>query len=167
MKNVWIVAAICVFAFGFQAAHRTDFSGKWKLDQKKSKNLPSSFHSVEKYVLAVRQSADSLVAVATMTGSGQTVSLPPMVIAFDGKEIHSDDSLRLVQRWSSAEWTSTGTKLLVHRRTIMRTPGREEHSSQTDVWTLKNASTLIVKVSQKFETGDSTHIEERVYRRIK
>ncbi len=167
MRNMWIVVMLGLCAVGFQTAHRSDFSGKWKLDQKKSKNLPSSFHSVQRYVMTVQQNADSLVAIATMTGSGQTVTLPPMTYIFDGKELYTNDSLRSVQRWTSAEWASTGTKLIVHKRTILKTPVREDHSTQTDVWALRNSSTLIVTVSQKFETGDSTHSEERVYRRVK
>ncbi len=167
MRNLWIVIMACFFAVGFQTAHKTDFSGKWKLDQAKSKNLPSSFHKVQRYVMQVTQNADSLVAVATMTGSGQTVTLPPMTYTFDGKEVYTNDSLRSVKRWTSAVWTSPGTKLLVHKRTILRTPIREEHSTQTDAWWLRNASTLIITVSQKFDTGDSTHSEERVYRRVK
>jgi hypothetical protein len=168
MKRICIIIAVAsIVLVGFQMPKRSNFSGSWKLDLKKSKNLPASFKNIEKYIFVVTQSADSLVGVATMVGSGQEVTLPPMAYVFNGREEYTEDSLRFVKRWSRAEWATTGTKLIIHKRSIQGAMGHEQKSTQTDVWELKNLSTLLLTVTQKFETGDSTHNEQRVFRKVK
>jgi hypothetical protein len=162
-----IIAVACIVLVGFQTSKRTNFSGNWKLDLKKSKNLPASFKNIEKYTFAVTQTTDSLVGVATMAGSGQNVTLPPMTYLFNGKEEYTEDSLRFVKRWSRAEWATTGTKLIIHKRTVQGAMGKEQKSTQTDVWELKNLTTLLLTVTQKFENGDSTHNEQRVFHKVK
>jgi hypothetical protein len=168
MKRISIIIAVaCIALVGFQMSARTNFSGTWTLDLKKSKNLPVSFNSIESYTFVITQNADSLVGIATMVGASQKVTLPPMRYLFNGREEYTEDSLRFVKRWSRAEWATTGTKLIIHKRSIQGSSGHEQRSTQTDVWQLRNRSTLILNVTQKFETGDSMHNEQRVFHRVR
>ncbi|HUN66035.1 MAG TPA: hypothetical protein VMW43_08020 [Bacteroidota bacterium] len=165
--TITFLAALWFVLAGFQTVRHSNFSGTWKLDLKKCKNLPPSFRSIEKYTFVVTQSDDSIVGVATMVGSGQEVTLPPMIYLLSGKEEYSEDTLRFVKRWSRSEWATTGTKLIIHKRSIQGQKGKEQTTTQTDVWELKDRSTLLMTLTQKFEKGDSTHSEQRVFRRVR
>ena len=161
----WVIICVCVM--GFQTVHKTDFSGSWKLDLKKSKNLPAAFKNVDRYIMEVQQNTDSLVAVVQMEGMGQKTSLPPLVCVFAHKEDYTEDTLRLAKHWISSEWTSTGTKFIVHKKNVLQVAQSEQRSTETDVWMLKNRSTLIISVTQKLEKDGSTKSEQRVFHRVK
>ncbi len=167
MKHILFLLMAATAALGFQTAHRTDFSGKWQLDLKKSKNLPDAFQHVDKYVMTVTQNPDSLVASVKMEGNRQSTSLPPLVCVFGKKEDFTEDTLRLAKHWISSEWTSTGTKLIVHKKNVLKISGVEERSTETDVWQLKNRSTLVLLVTMKYEKDGSTRSEQRIFHRVK
>jgi len=167
MKQFLILLLACVFSLGFQMPHRTDFSGKWRLDLKKSKNLPDAFKHVSRYVMDIRQNDDSLVSLVSMEGMGQSTSLPPFVCVFGHKDDYTEDTLRLAKHWISSEWTTTGTKLIVHKKNAVQISGVEQTSTETDVWQLNNRSTLILHVTMKYEKDGSSRSEERIFHRTK
>lgn len=167
MNRILGLLLVCAAVMGFQTAHQTDFSGRWSLDLKKSKNLPEAFRNVNRYVMNVTQDNDSLVAAVTMEGKGQKTSLPPLVCIFAHKEDYTEDTLRLAKHWISSEWTTTGTKFIVHKKNAVRISQVEQRSLETDVWMLKSRSTLLIEVTQKFEKDGSTRNEQRIFHRIK
>ncbi len=158
---------VCAAAMGFQTARRSDFSGTWKLDLKKSKNLPAAFQSVEGYTMKVTQDDDSLVAVVQMEGSGQKTSLPPLVCRFGHKDDYTEDQLRFAKHWISSEWTAPGTKLIVHKKNALTLGGKVQNSTETDVWQLKNKSTLQISVTVKSDEDGTVRSEQRIFHRAK
>jgi len=167
MKRMLLVCLFCACSMGFQSLHRTDFSGHWRLDLKKSKNLPDAFKHVERYTMEVSQNSDSLVSNVQMQGMGQSTSLPPLVCVFAHKEDYTEDTLRLAKHWISSEWTSTGTKFIIHKKNALQVAGLEQRSTETDVWSLKNRSTLVITVTQKMEKDGSSRNEQRIFHRVK
>jgi len=159
-----IVVALFLTAFQMKVA---DFSGKWKLDLKKSKNLPASFKSVDSYTMELSQTPDSMVEERVMKGAGQVVDFPPTVYKFDGAEVFREDTLRGSKRWIRSSWTTTGQKLIVTSRIGLRQRSGEQRLTETDVWQLGKSRTLLLLVTQKFEGTDSTHSEERVFHRMR
>jgi len=164
MKKGVMIILLIVVSFGFGERH-ADFSGKWSLNLRKSKNLPASFKNVKSYSMDVEQAGDSVVVAIVFEGGGQRVELPPTIYAFDGKERYREDTVRLSQRWITSSWTTTGQKLIVTSRVIQR-QGGERRYRQTDIWELTNRNTLRVHVTQEFEGNDSTFSEQRLFHRL-
>lgn len=165
MKYTVGVMLIGLCMMGLQE-QRADFSGKWKLDKKSSKDLPESFKSVDSYILSVTEATDSMVMQPTMTGAGQTFKLPPTIYRFDESEVYREDKERGSQRWIKANWTSTRQKLIVTNRVIQKQGNNEQHYTQTDVWQFGKKNTLLILITQKFEKNDSMHTERRYYHRM-
>ena len=159
-----MIILLIVVLFGFGERH-ADFSGKWSMNLRKSKNLPPSFKNVKSYSMDVEQAGDSVVVAIVFEGGGQRVELPPTIYAFDGKERYREDTVRLSQRWITSSWTTTGQKLIVTSRVIQR-QGGERRYRQTDIWELTNRNTLRVHVTQEFEGNDSTFSEQRLFHRL-
>ena len=166
MKRFLFFLMVSTCLSGFQN-HRTDFSGRWKLDMKKSKDLPTSFKSVESYTINVTQSLASMVLHTEMVGGGQTVNLPPTIYKFDSSEVYREDTLRGSKRWIRSAWTTTGFKLIVTSKVVLSQKGNEQHYVQTDVWQFGKKNTLLLLVTQEFEKNDSTHSEQRVFHRVR
>ncbi len=161
-----IICLALVFV-GFQSP-KVDFTGKWKLDFKRSKNLPESFRNVDSYVLDIDQSSDSMTVHATMHGMGQAVDFPPSVYRFDTTEVFREDTLRGSKRWTKASWTTIGQKLIVTSRVEQHQPGKPvQKYIETDVWQYGMKRALLVTVTQTFEGSDSTHSEQRAYTRMR
>ena len=156
-----IVLSACVLGAG---RHHAGFSGTWKMNIAKSKNLPPSFRNLDSYSMKIEGSDDSMTVNVEFEGSGQKVSPPPAVYAFHGKERYREDTLRGSKRWTTSSWTTTGQKLIVTSR-VIQTQGRERHYTETDVWEFRNRNTLEIHVTQKFEGSDSTNSERRIFRR--
>ena len=133
---------------------------------KMSKDLPAAFKNVESFSVKVEQAPDSMVVTPGMTGQGRTFSLPPFTYKFDGSEVYREDPARSSQRWSKAQWTSTGQKLIITSRVIQKQNVPEERYTQTDVWQFGKKNTLMVLSTQKYEDKDSSHTERRYYRRV-
>ena len=164
---ITIVLMLCVVAVGFQN-HHTDFSGKWRLDMKQSKDLPASFKNLQSYTLHVDQAKDSMTTIPEFTGMGQTMKLPSTIYKFDNTEVYREDTVRGSKRWRKASWTTNGQKLIVTSRVIQHLQnGIEQRYTQTDVWQSTNANRLLLLVTQKFEPNDSTRTERRVFVRMK
>jgi len=160
-----ILASACFLAL---SPHHANFSGTWKLNMKKSKNLPASFMNLKSYSMHVQGSDDSMTVVVEFEGSGQRVASPPTVYVFDGKERYREDTLRGSRRRIPASWTSTGQKLIVTSRVIQtqgQTKGQERGYTQTDTWALSRRNTLDILVTQKFEGSDSTNSEQWIFHR--
>lgn len=165
MKYAIILALGSALFLGLQI-HRPDFSGTWKLDKKTSKGLPSSFSMVNEYTMEVNQSADSSVIHTQLAGPEGPVNFPPTIIKYDGSEIYREDTLRGSKRWITASWTTTGQKLIVTNRVIQHRGNAEQRYTQTDVWQFGKRNMLLIHTTQKFETGDSTHSEQRYFTRV-
>ncbi len=147
--------------------HHADFSGKWKLNLKKSKDLSESFRAVTSYTMEVAQTTDSMVVGREMTGEGQTVNFPPTVYKFDNSEVYREDTLRGSKRWIRSSWTTTGEKLIVTNRVALKQRAGEQRYTETDVWEFGKKNTLLLLVTQKYEKNDSTHSEQRVFNRVR
>lgn len=159
-----VVVMMCSFFVGFQSS-RTDFSGKWKLDKKASKDLPVSFAMVNAFTMQVDQSTDSMIVRTELAGPEGPVMFPPTIMQYNGSEVYREDTLRGSKRWITASWTTTGKKLIITNRVIQRRGATEQHYTQTDVWQLSKRNRLMILVTQKFEPGDSTHSERRYFTR--
>jgi len=166
MKTLILAAALGLLALGWGSS-QADFSGTWKLNMKTSKGLPSSFAMVKGYTMEVEQSADSLVIHTELAGPEGAVTFPPTVVKYDGVEVFREDTLRGSKRWITAAWTTTGQKLIVTNRVSQRRGGAEQRYTQTDVWQFGKHQSLLIVVTQKFEPGDSTHIEQRYFTRAR
>ena len=166
MKHTAIILILLSTGFpGFQ--HRyTDFSGTWALDMKKSQNLAPSFKSVTSFRMNVQQTNDSIIINRHMSGSGQTLDLPPLSYRFGGPEVFREDTLRGTKHWTTAAWETTGQKFIVNDRTVRRQGEKEQHYTQTEVWQFGKKNMLMILLTQKFDEGDSTHTERRYYRRV-
>jgi hypothetical protein len=165
MKRLIFFLMLSIGFTGFQN-HRSDFSGKWKLDMKKSKDLPASFKSVDSYKIDITQLPDSMVLHTEMVGAGQTVNFPPTVYKFDSSEVFREDTLRGSKRWIRSAWTTTAYKLIVTSKVVQNQKGKEQRYTQTDVWQFGKRNTLLLLITQKFEKNDSTHSEQRVFHRV-
>ncbi|HZY09775.1 MAG TPA: hypothetical protein VFF29_01355 [Bacteroidota bacterium] len=165
MHYVVLSLLLSATILGFQK-QTGKFSGYWKMDLKKSTNLPESFKRVESYVMEVKQSSDSMVVVTEVKGSGQRVKLPSTVYKFDGKEIYSGDTLQGFQRWTKCDWISKEQKLVVIALVVQRIGPYERRYSQKDVWQIVGKDRLDVSMIMKFENPDSTQREKRVYHRL-
>jgi hypothetical protein len=163
MRPGVIIILLSLVLLGF-GERRADFSGKWSLNLRKSKNLPSSFKNVKSYSMDVEQAGDSIVVAVVFEGGGQRIQLPQTIYAFDGKERYREDTVRMSKRWISSGWTTTGQKLIVTSRVIQR-QGGERRYKETDIWELTNRNTLRVHVTQEFEGNDSTYSEQRLFHR--
>ena len=161
---VFFVLSIGLAAFQF---HHADFSGRWKLDLKKSKDLPPSFKSIESYTMEITQSPDSMTELRQMKGAGQVVDFPPTVYKFNGSEVFREDTTRGSKRWIKSSWTTTGQKLIITSKVELRQRTGEQRYTQTDVWQFGKKRALLLLMTQKFEKNDSTHSEERVFYRIR
>lgn len=159
-----IVMLLAALTFGAPSKH-ADFSGVWKLDMKKSMNLPKTFASVEAYALEITQAADSMTAVAHMAGNGQKVTFPVAVYRFDGSEVYREDMERQIRRWIRSSWQTTGKKLIVNSRVEQQFGPKLVKYTQRDVWQMLDARTLQISVTQTFEGKDSTHSERRIFKR--
>ena len=166
MKYITSLTLLCFFLVGFQSSvDRINFSGKWKLDTKKSANLPASFQHVDAYVMEVRQTADSIIVNVSLSGDGQDVKLPVTVYACSGTEIYREDTLRGSKRWSKGVWTTTGKKFIIDNR-VEQKRGEQKYT-QRDIWQLNDQNTLQISVTQQFDMHDSTRSERRVFHRVK
>ena len=144
-----------------------DFSGMWKLDRKKSVNLPESFAQVESYTMNVRQTADSMIIVIGLSGSGQSVTFPVTNYVFKGDEVFREDTLRHSRRWTRCEWSSGGNTLVVTSRVEQGIGEKKKEYTPRDEWQLKDKKTFQITVNQKFAHSDSTRNERRVFHRMK
>lgn len=165
MRRTIILALIAVCSMGFQSG-RTDFSGNWKLDKKKSTHLPGSFAGVDSYIMNVRQINDSMITTVNMTGNGQNVTFPLTSYSFNGKEAFREDTLRGSKRWSKSTWMTTGKKLIIDSRVRLKKGPKEEEYTQRDVWQLNDSKTMQLSVTLHYAQGDSTHSEKRIFRRV-
>lgn len=166
MKKIFILLAIAIVTLGAQP-NRSNFGGKWALDLKKSANLPSSFKSVDSYLIEVQQTPDSLISVATMSGAGQKVSFPQFSIAFDGSETFREDVQRNTKRWSKVQWQTTEKKMIVLTRVLQKRGEKDISYTQRDVWQLLDRNTIEQSITLSYTKPDSTHSERRIFRRIK
>ena len=158
-----IMAALCLA--GFQPANRADFSGSWRLDLKKSSNLPASFQSVDSYTMKVQQTADSLIVNVHLKGNGQEVDFPPTYYTFDSVEVFREDTLRGSKRWMRGMWTTTGMKLIIESR-VEQKRGDLKYAER-DIWQMNGQNTLQVSVRQEYAGKDSSRSERRVFQRVK
>lgn len=165
MHYVVLSIFLSAASWGFQK-QMDKFSGYWKMDLKKSNNLPESFKRVESYIIEVKQSSDSMVVTTEVKGGGQSVKLPSTVYKFDGKEIYSGDTLQEFQRWTKCDWISKGQKLVITARVVQRIGTYERRYSQKDVWQIVGKDRLDVSMIMKFENSDSTQSEKRIYHRM-
>ena len=78
MKRIAAIILLGAGVVGMQP-HHADFSGKWVMNIKKSKNLPPSFKNLDSYSMRVQESGDSMTVLVEFAGSGQKVELPPTV----------------------------------------------------------------------------------------
>ncbi len=166
MTKVGILTIIGLIFCAFQF-HRSDFSGRWKLDLKKSKDLPQTFKSLDAFTMEIVQTQDSMTELRRMKGAGQAVDLPPTIYRFDGSEVYREDSLRGSKRWIKSTWTTNGQKLIVTSRVSLRQRAGEQRYTETEVWEYGKRNSLLVLITQKFENDDSTHSEERIFTRMK
>ncbi|MBI1803265.1 MAG: hypothetical protein HY033_04255 [Ignavibacteriae bacterium] len=167
MKYIVGILLVSVSVLGFQQhSQRLDMSGLWKLDMKRSDNLPKSFEKVESFVMNIEQSKDSMVISRTMVGAGQTQTFPPTMYKFDGTEVYYNDTLRGSERWTKAMWATTEQKLIVTSRVIQRAGPKEVRYTETDVWQKGKRNMLLILVTQKYEGNDSTRTERRYYRHV-
>lgn len=166
MKRIIVLVVMCAVFLGFQKP-KTNFGGVWHLDLKKSQNLPPSFASVESFTMIVKQYADSIMAVSQMACSGQNVTFPPSTYRFDGSEVFREDTVRGSKRWITTMWSKNGKKLTIVNRVGLRSNGKERKYTQTDVWQIKGKDILEIEMTQNFADTDSTHIQRRVYNRVK
>ena len=166
MKRFWWILLITPLFLQFQHS-RGNFGGTWVLDLKKSANLPPSFASVESYVIDIKQSGDSLTVVAEMKGNGQTVPFPPFIYVMDGKETYRKDSIRMSERWMSANWGPEGKSVVMDTRALIKQAGKPAvEFSQHDEWKKVGDSTLDIAITQKTKGTDSVRTERRIYRKI-
>lgn len=166
MKNIVAMVLLSLCFVGFQSG-RSDFSGDWKLDLKKSTHLPGSFQSVDSYVMHIQQTKDSMITSVDMVGSGQHVTFPLVAYGFDGKEIFREDTLRGSKRWSKSTWATTGRKLVIESRVEQKRKDILLEYTQRDVWQLNDSKTIQLSVTQHYPKGDSTRSEKRIFRRVK
>ncbi len=159
-----IVASLLLF---LTPPRVSDFSGMWKLDTEKSLNLPSSFAQVTSYTMNVRQTADSMVLIITLSGGGQSVTFPVTNYLFDGREVFREDTLRQSKRWTRCTWSPDGKKLAVNSRVEQGAGEKKKEYTQRDEWELRSDSTFEIAVYQKFTRGDSTRNERRIFHRMK
>jgi hypothetical protein len=143
-----------------------NFAGVWKLDAKKSVNLPSSFASVESYTMEIRQTKDSMIVLARLVGNGQNVTFPLTNYLLNGKEVLRVDSLRLTKRWITCTWGTGGSTFLVNSRVEQGDPQRKKEYTQRDEWKFLDSTTLQISVEQKFIQGDSTRSERRIFHKV-
>ncbi len=162
----FFLAAACLLAFGFQQSD-VDFSGTWRLDIKMSKGLAQAFKNVRWETMTVRQEGDSMVVTKELEGSGQSVTFPPTIYKFDGSEVYREDTLRGTKRWIRAQWTTTGKKLIITNRVEQKGEEGELKYTQTDVWQFGKKNMLMLLMTKKSETADSTQVERRYYRRVR
>ncbi len=165
MKTLFAIAGM-LFLMMFPPAHQ-DFSGNWKLDVKKSVNLPSSFAQVELYTMNIRQTADSMIIVISLTGSGQSVVFPMTNYLFNGAEVFREDSIRQSKRWVTCAWADDGKQLVVTSRVEQGLGEKKKEYTQRDEWKMPDPSTFQISVMQKFAHSDSTRSESRIFRRMK
>ncbi len=169
----WLVRVVgvvgvcwCVVVMGFQS-ETADFSGKWKLDFQKSRDLPESFRNVDSYVLDISQAGDSMTVNTTVRGDGQTISFPTTTYKFNGEEVVREDTLRGSKRWIKASWTTTGQKLIVTSRVEQRRQdGANQKYTETDVWQYGMKHSLLIISTRTYDGSDSTQSERRVYTRM-
>lgn len=167
MKTKIGVVILSSVLFGFQSAKRTDFSGMWRLDLKHSVNLPESFKHVDTFTMEVRQTRDSIITLAQMTGNNQDVKFPLTSYALNGSEVFREDAIRKSKRWNKCSWMSNGRKLIVNARVEQRGGTSIEKYTQRDVWELVDSNTLQISVSQKSPRGAEKHSERRILHRVR
>ena len=171
MKRFWWILLITPLFLQGQP-RRGDFTGSWELDVKKSVNLPPSFKQVESFVLEITQKGDSLTVIANMTGRGpdgkaQAVPFPPFIYVMDGKETYRKDSIRMSERWMSANWGPEGKSVVMDTRALIKQAGKPAvEFSQHDEWKKVGDSTLDIAITQKTKGTDSVRTERRIYRKI-
>jgi hypothetical protein len=165
LKSILVIASLILCAF--QTSQHIDLSGKWKLDLKKSVNLPESFKHVDSFTLEIKQTSDSVVTMAHMTGNGQDVRFPLTSYALNGKEVFREDAVRKSKRWSKSSWSSNGKKFIVDGRVEQQAGPTGEKYSQRDTWEFLDKNTLQISVLQKFPDGKEKHSERRILHRVK
>ena len=164
MKAMVLVVAAAALLVGF-GGNRSDFSGKWKLEKKLSKNLPPEFKMVNDFSLTVAQSADSMVTTTSFAGMGGANTLPPTIVKFDGSEVYREDTARGTKKWISASWATTGQKLIVTSRVELHGAKGDVKYVETDSWQFGKRNMLLIIQTKKYETEDKTVSDERYFRR--
>ena len=116
----------------------------------------------------VQQEGDSVIVVIGLKGSGQDVKFPPTIYTLSGKEMFRDDTLRLVKRWSQAQWLEKEKKFVVTSKVIQHNgkTSSELQYTQTDTWEFQD-SVVQIAMAQKFQPNDSTYSQLRVFKRMK
>ena len=109
------------------------------------------------------QTADSMVVVVGLSGSGQSVKFPPTMYAFDTSEVYREDTLRGSKRWSKCAWETTGKKMIVTSKVRQTKTSGELVYTQKDVWQLNDLKTMQIVITQSFAQGDSVHSERRIF----
>jgi hypothetical protein len=167
MNKSWWFLLLTPLLFQSQV-RRADFGGRWELDLKKSVNLPSSFSTVDAYIIDISGSGDSMTVVATMTGKGQTVPFPPFVYVVNGKETYRKDTARGSERWMTAKWGSDGKSVSMDTKVRVTPPGKPPMEfRQHDEWKLADTATINVAITQKMSGTDSVRNERRIFRKLK
>ena len=167
MTSKIFLVIVSLVACAFQTSKHIDLSGKWKLDLKKSVNLPESFKHVDSFTLEVKQTRDSVVTMAHMTGNGQDVRFPLTSYALNGTEVFRADTVRRSRRWSKSSWSSNGKKFIVDSRVEQQAGMAGEKYTQRDTWEFLDNTTLQISVLQKFPDGKEKHSERRILHRTK
>ena len=165
MKIIAAVAAAVILAMF--PPHVKDFSGHWRLDIKKSTNLPPSFKDVESYTMDVRQTPDSMIVVVGLAGGGQNVKFPVTNYLFNGAEVFREDTLRMSKRWIKSSWSPDNSALIVTSRVEQGTGDKKKEYTQRDEWKMTGASSFEITIAQTFAHPDSTHNERRVFHKMK
>lgn len=167
MNVNWWMLLLTPLLLGFQGG-KTNFSGKWELDLKKSVNLPPSFRTVESYVAEIRHEGDSVTLNAAMGGNGQNVTFPVFSYALDGKEIYRADSLRGSFRWVTGRTSKDGKRILLDTKALLIRPdGAKVEFTQAEEWKISGTNSMEMAIRQKFPAGDSTRTERRIFRKVK
>jgi hypothetical protein len=129
---------------------KPDFSGKWTLNENKSKLDESPY-----WGMAVRMTIDQ---------KGNNFNATRVTKGRDGEEISNTDKLTLDgkecdnapegRRKSTATWASDGNSLTVKTHSIMERNGQRFEMDITEVYKLQDKNTMIIEYTSVSQRGE-------------
>jgi dipeptidyl aminopeptidase/acylaminoacyl peptidase len=164
VRNSWflkalsltVILALTIPALSNAQTGKTNFSGKWTVNNDKSKlpEGPGGSMRMGGGEMVVTQSGNNLTVERTRTGrNGQEMTTTDKY-SLDGKE-----TVNTTQRGESksvAKWSDDGKSITITTNMTFNMNGQSREIKSTEVWTLVNSSTLSIKSTRNGRNGDIT-----------
>ncbi|HLF34181.1 MAG TPA: hypothetical protein VI583_08085 [Cyclobacteriaceae bacterium] len=148
---ITLLIAVLIIPNGVSAqGKKPDFSGKWTLNESKSKLDEGPFWGMA-IKTTIDQKGNNFTSIRVTRGrDGEEMTMTEK-LTLDGKEC---DNAPEGRRKSTASWTADGTSLTVKTHSIMERNGQLFEIDVTEVYTLQDKNTMVIEYTSESQRGE-------------